>query len=36
LATFSFTFDLIARRSAHEVVDVDGKPGWSLCFDPHF
>jgi pimeloyl-ACP methyl ester carboxylesterase len=31
-----FILDLIARRSAHEVVDADGKPGWSLSFDPHF
>ena len=31
-----FILDHIARRSAHEVVDADGKPGWSLCFDPHF
>ena len=31
-----FILDLIARRSAHEVVDADGKPGWSLCFDPQF
>ena len=31
-----FILDLIARRSAHEVVDADGKPGWALCFDPHF
>ena len=31
-----FILDLIARRSAHEVVDADGKPGWSLCFDPHY
>jgi len=32
----SFILDLIARRSAREAVDADGKPGWSLCFDPHF
>ena len=31
-----FILDLIARRSAHEAVDADGKPGWALCFDPHF
>ena len=31
-----FILDFIARRSAHEVVDAHGKPGWSLCFDPHF
>ncbi len=31
-----FILDLIARRSAHEVVDANGKLGWSLCFDPHF
>jgi pimeloyl-ACP methyl ester carboxylesterase len=31
-----FILDLIARRSAHETVDADGKPGWALCFDPHF
>jgi pimeloyl-ACP methyl ester carboxylesterase len=31
-----FILDFIARRSAHEVVDEDGRPGWALCFDPHF
>ena len=31
-----FILDHIARCSAHEAVDADGKPGWSLCFDPHF
>jgi pimeloyl-ACP methyl ester carboxylesterase len=31
-----FILDHIARRSAHEVVDEEGRPGWSLCFDPHF
>ncbi len=31
-----FILDFIARRSAHEVLDAHGKPGWSLCFDPHF
>ncbi len=31
-----FILDHIARRSAHEVVDPEGKPGWALCFDPHF
>ena len=36
LATFSFILDLIARRSAREVVDADGRPGRSLRFDPHF
>jgi pimeloyl-ACP methyl ester carboxylesterase len=32
----SFVLDLIARRSAREAVDAEGRPGWSLCFDPHF
>ena len=31
-----FILDHIARRSAREVVDNDGKPGFALCFDPHF
>jgi pimeloyl-ACP methyl ester carboxylesterase len=31
-----FILDHIARRSAHEVVDAEGKPGWALSFDPHF
>ena len=31
-----FILDYIARRSAHEVVDPEGKPGWALCFDPNF
>jgi len=31
-----FILDSIARRSAKEVVDAEGKPGWSLSFDPHF
>ncbi len=31
-----FILDAIARRSANEVVDADGKPGWALSFDPHF
>jgi pimeloyl-ACP methyl ester carboxylesterase len=30
-----FILDTIARRSAREVVDAEGGPGWSLCFDPH-
>ena len=31
-----FILDFIARRSAKPAVDADGKPGWSLSFDPHF
>ena len=31
-----FILDFIARRSARNVVDAEGKPGWSLSFDPHF
>jgi len=31
-----FILDHLARRSAHEVVDEEGRPGWALCFDPHF
>ena len=31
-----FILDFIARRSAAEVVDAEGKHGWALCFDPHF
>src|SRR5271165_5909688 len=31
-----FILDAIARRSAREVVDEQGRPGWALCFDPHF
>jgi pimeloyl-ACP methyl ester carboxylesterase len=31
-----FILDAIARRSAREVVDAEGRPGWSLSFDPHF
>jgi len=31
-----FILDFIARRSAVEVVDTEGKHGWALCFDPHF
>ena len=31
-----YILDFIARRSAKEAVDADGKPGWSLSFDPHF
>ena len=31
-----FVLDAIARRSVREAVDEDGKPGFSLCFDPHF
>ena len=31
-----FILDAIARRSAREVVDEHGKPGFALCFDPHF
>ena len=32
----SFILDHIARRSACEADDAEGKPGWALCFDPHF
>ena len=31
-----FILDYIARRSAREVVDAEGNPGWALCFDPNF
>ncbi|MGA8444759.1 MAG: alpha/beta hydrolase, partial [Roseiarcus sp.] len=31
-----FILDFIARRSAAEIVDAEGKRGWALCFDPHF
>ncbi len=31
-----FILDAIARRSVREVVDERGRPGFSLCFDPHF
>ena len=31
-----FILDFIARRSAVEIVDAEGKRGWALCFDPHF
>jgi len=31
-----FVLDAIARRSVREAVDEEGKPGWALCFDPHF
>ncbi len=31
-----FILDHIARRSAREVANEHGRPGWSLCFDPHF
>jgi pimeloyl-ACP methyl ester carboxylesterase len=31
-----FILDAIARRSARALVDEHGKPGFSLCFDPHF
>ena len=31
-----FILDFIARRSAKKAVDAEGKPGWSLSFDPHF
>src|SRR5271157_1595923 len=31
-----FILDHIARRSAREAVDAEGKPGWALCFDPNF
>jgi pimeloyl-ACP methyl ester carboxylesterase len=31
-----FILDFIARRSARQAVDAEGKSGWSLSFDPHF
>ena len=31
-----FILDFIARRSARQAVDAEGKGGWSLSFDPHF
>ncbi len=31
-----FVLDHIARRSAREVVDAEGKHGWVLCVDPRF
>ena len=31
-----FILDHLARRSAREVADDEGKPGFALCFDPHF
>ncbi len=31
-----FILDFIARRSAREALDHDGRPGWALSFDPHF
>jgi pimeloyl-ACP methyl ester carboxylesterase len=31
-----YILDAIARRSVREAVDEHGRPGWSLCFDPHF
>jgi len=31
-----FILDFIARRSARKAVDAEGRPGWSLSFDPHF
>jgi pimeloyl-ACP methyl ester carboxylesterase len=31
-----FVLDHIARRSAREVLDDEGKPGFALAFDPHF
>ncbi len=31
-----FILDCLARRSAREVVDGEGRPGWALCFDPQF
>ncbi len=31
-----FILDHIARASAREAVDGEGKPGWALSFDPHF
>ena len=31
-----YILDAIARRSAREALDAHGKPGYALCFDPHF
>ncbi len=31
-----FILDFIARRSARQATDAEGKAGWSLSFDPHF
>jgi pimeloyl-ACP methyl ester carboxylesterase len=31
-----YILDHLARRSVREVVDGEGRPGWALCFDPHF
>jgi pimeloyl-ACP methyl ester carboxylesterase len=31
-----FILDYIARHSAREVVDAEGRPGWALSFDPTF
>ena len=31
-----FILDAIARRSAKQVIDAEGKSGWTLSFDPHF
>ncbi len=31
-----YILDHIARRSARELVDADGKSGWALSFDPRF
>jgi pimeloyl-ACP methyl ester carboxylesterase len=31
-----YILDHIARRSAREAVDAEGRSGWTLCFDPHF
>lgn len=31
-----YILDAIARRSVAEAVDEQGRPGWSLSFDPHF
>jgi pimeloyl-ACP methyl ester carboxylesterase len=31
-----YVLDAIARRSAREVLDEHGRPGFALCFDPHF
>ena len=31
-----FILDFIARRSARETIDHEGKSSWALSFDPHF
>ncbi len=33
---YPFILDARARRSVREAVDEHGRPGFALCFDPHF